>query len=125
MKHVQQPPRSRLCGQACVAMLTGVTLDAAAATMGHRHGTRTREVVAALGAVAAGHRLTTLRRRREPPSPALCKVTWKRGSHWVIWAAPDVYDPDLPAPLNQDVWLCRLARVGGRVTSFLPLKAGA
>ena len=47
MKLVTQPPNSKLCGQCCVAMLAGITLDESIQIIGHQKGTRTKDLVKA------------------------------------------------------------------------------
>lgn len=59
MRLVRQPEGSRLCGQACVAMLLGISLDGAVELVGTRRGLRARQIVEALrtGSVHPGPRI--------------------------------------------------------------------
>lgn len=111
---MKQPLGSKLCGHYCVAKLAGITPERAIELVGHRKGTRTKELVRvfrSLGFVCA-NRLYPLRSRRvEDLGPSLLKLTIERraGWHWIAWTGTELYDPapDLP--------------VVGRVTSYLEI----
>lgn len=45
---VLQPRDSKLCGQACIAMVAGVSLDEAVKVVGHTQATRTQDLIKAL-----------------------------------------------------------------------------
>lgn len=123
--HIEQPTESHLCGQACVAMCLGITLDEAIERIGHNRSTRTREIVTALGAVAAERRLVA---RRAEPEDALLKVTWAgrpRRSHWVIRRGCTIHDPALRGAVLRATYDRMITRVGGRVTSSLKLNLWA
>lgn len=123
MKFVRQPEGSNLCGHACLAMVLGLDLDAACKQMGHKRKTYTRELVAALGDHADGTRLHPLKKGTAIPLFCVLKVTWKRDhGHFVVYKAPDVYDPEALTPVSFGLWRDWVARHGGRVTSFLRLR---
>ena len=124
MNHVQQPEGSNLCGHACLAMVLGIDLEAAKARLGHGRRTRTRELVAALGEHAEGARLRPLKKDTELPDFALLKVTWAPNQgHFVVYAAPLVFDPSLPGSVTfKPYYQWWVDSHKGRVTSFLALR---
>ena len=97
MKVVLQEPESKVCGQACLAMILGVTLDEACELVGHRKGTKTRELVAVLRAQGkpCGPRLIPFRRwGLHPHFRGLAKLSRGSGNwHWVVIWDDVVYDP--------------------------------
>lgn len=122
--HVRQPEGSRLCGHSVLAMVLGVPLDRACEVMGHRRGTRTRELVAALGEHALDSRLRVIGKRPllGVPDPCVLKVRWKKGSHYVLRVGTAVYDPEFPRAVDLLFWTGRVALAEGRITSFLPVR---
>lgn len=122
VKHVLQPLGSRLCGQACLAMLLGITLADAVDRIGHRKATKTKELLRVLreegyepegrlkwkkaGPPKTGTLLLSIRR---PP------LNWK---HWAVMEDGVIYDPVYgvgPYPLA--FW-----EENVRATSFLQVK---
>ena len=109
MKLVKQPKDSKLCGQACAAMLVGCSLQKAIAGIGHTHGTRTKEIIAI---VLHNSDLKTSWNRLLPGPPscnmsrysfALCKVVpFNRiaagPSHWILYHDREYYDPAATKP---------------------------
>ena len=97
MKLVRQSPQSKVCGQACLAMLLGVTLLKACELVGHRKGTKTRELVAVLRAHGkqCGSRLVPFRRwGLHPRFKGLAKLSCGVSNwHWVVVWDDFVYDP--------------------------------
>ena len=112
--HQQQPTKSRLCGQACVAMLAGVDLDTAILAFdGWRKGTTPQRVIQALRAlgVACGDDME----RGELPPRAMLIIKYPRGGrHWCILWDYELYDPGASEAKVQH-WS------RGRVEQFLPL----
>jgi len=104
MNLIPQPPGSSLCGQACVAMVAGITLGESILLFGHSHGTRTRELIRVLncqspgGIKCAWGRLKRLRCRNSWPQRAIIKEIFgpigKRRSHWILLWDGHFYDPD-------------------------------
>lgn len=114
MKLIRQPKGSHVCGQACVAMIVGCSLEEATAEMGQGR-TATKKVREFLKArswrvgdrlIRLCSRLPTLRGSAlEPmwdcsnaPPYAILKLVWnneQRTSHWVAWcrATGFFYDP--------------------------------
>lgn len=119
MKLVRQG-RERVCGQASVAMLAGLTLDEACAMVGHRHCTRTRELVAVLHKLgfSTSHpfRCHVYRRGTQLPGLALVQArnSTKTGWHWMVHCEGMLYDP---AGGVYPVENC-----GGRLRAYLSLR---
>ena len=127
MKHMFQPLGSSLCGQTCVAMIAGVSIEESIAAFGGtRGGTRTRQLVDAL------HKLGI--RCGEPPLIRIdgdCFISdtcivklhfeWTKRTHWVVWHEGRYYDPSeyghmlLLKPNNYEY------AEGVRSTSYLPI----
>jgi hypothetical protein len=127
MNLVRQPEGSSLCGQACVAMVAGVTLDESVSAVGHKHGTYTREIVKALRAlgVPCPDRLRRVSRVRPvlPQRAIVAVVKWatrpdgkrkQRRAHWMVAWDGVIYDPE-------DSWPALYERNGWTITSYLEL----
>jgi hypothetical protein len=120
-----QPYRgASMCGQCCLAMILGKTLDEVASLVGHRRSTFSRELIAVLR--AHGYDVPDRMQRRPLPqkySRALLKASSKRGrKHWLLLWDSRLFCPDLgPDPIayggyDQDGW---------KITSYLPLEKKA
>ncbi len=83
------------CGQACVAMILGVSFDEACALVGHPHRTRTKELRAVL--TAHGYdsplRMRRLRSGEDWPDLALARIRDGTRIHWVVLAFGAMFDP--------------------------------
>lgn len=102
-------------------MVLGVSLAAATTLVGKRGATRTKDLVAALGAKAKGTRLTQVRHHPEPER-AILKVTWtKTRSHYVVKDGAYIHDPIMPWRMDRQIWDRWMAQKGGRVTSWLQI----
>ena len=111
MTPLKQPRGSSLCGQTCVAMACRITLEDACGLVGHRHGTRTKELARVLRGRGFRCKDTLTRSRADQmPDYALVKMSFRgrRNWHWVLLWDGALYDPD-PAPQL------------GTLTSFLDL----
>lgn len=100
---ILQPPGSSLCGQACVAMITGMELDFCIELLfdGLKGKTRTRDLIDALNLAGIDchfKRLKYLASRDPWPTRAIIKEIYgpirKRKSHWVLLWDGHIYDPD-------------------------------
>lgn len=125
--HIQQPPASRMCGQAVVAMVLRTTLKEACRRIGHGHGTRTKELLRVLGPICVDGKLIVLR-KREMPEYAILKLVEVgregRSWHWVLRKGTEIYDPALPTRVSFEAWHdVRCVRRGRRVTSALRLQS--
>jgi hypothetical protein len=123
---IRQPEGSSLCGQACVAMVAGVTLERAIAVFEHKHATYTRELVAALRKlnVACGDRCKRVSRIRPIlPARAILSITrfvkkpngkYRRYGHWMVTWDGVIYDPE-------DNWPDLYRVENWNVTSYLEI----
>lgn len=118
-----QPPGSSLCGQACVAMVAGISLDESIkAFSGKRGGTRTKDIVQALSRL--GFVCENRLRRVKGQLPDVCVVKLRfagsHRSHWTLWYHGRFYDPDPAgdAVLNADK---TKYPQGVHVSSYLPV----
>lgn len=114
MKLVQYPKNTSMSGQACVAMLLGLSLDQAIELVGHRRRMSTRELVGALlptAHVAAGARRTPSR-GYHPERCLLYAVPHgkSRAGHWMVHWDGQTFDP-------------REDQTDHVIVSFLPLES--
>lgn len=128
LQHIRQPANSSLCGQTCVAMAAGITLDHSIKLFGTKGATRTKQVLGVLnelGIRSKGNRLT--RNYHGIPDYALVKVRfkdasqksgWNKMTHWVLRWDKEWYDPDAPV-VGMDGWLEQ-----ARVSSYVELIPG-
>ena len=98
MELVTQPPGSTLCGQACVAMLAGVTLKASCKAFGHKCATTlyaARRALKKLGFVAAEKYESFGRKQKRLPRTCLLRLKWPKQKlgHCVVFHKGQVYDP--------------------------------
>jgi hypothetical protein len=130
MDLIRQPEGSSLCGQACIAMVAGVSLERAIAAVGHgrRGGTVTREIVRALRSlgVECAEKLRSVNRKR-PVLPKraivnICKYVVRpdgkrkqRFAHWMVTWDGEIYDPG-------GAWPEVYRENGWTITSYLEIK---
>ena len=97
MQLIQQPVNSKVCGQACVAMARGCTLEEAVGKVGRGwRSTQTKDLVKGLRDVfRCPSRLRKITPKTPLPARAVVKLSFrgKRGWHWVLWWDGRVYDP--------------------------------
>lgn len=95
MKYVRQPPKSKVCGQACVAMAAGYDLQGGIDLVGHAHGTWGTDLRRGLDKAGISHSQRMI--RGEPPVDANAILFFKHPSgrrrHWVLWHNGKYYDP--------------------------------
>lgn len=99
MKLVIQPPRSRVCGQACVAMIAELPLVSVCGVFGHAHATTTKHVTDALARLGVEAK-PLVKATRGFISPevkrAIIRLHWgskKAGTHWIVFYDGDFYCP--------------------------------
>lgn len=114
MIRLTQPPGTYLCGQTCLAMLAGISIERAITIIGHGHSTRTRELVTAfraLGFICPDRLRRFGRTVIAELDLAVVKVCYSGCSrtHWIAVSAGEIYDP-----VNNSL-------LYGRTTSYLPL----
>lgn len=116
MNLVLQPHGSWLCGQACVAMIAGITLGQSISVFGKRSGTSTKEVISALKklGIKCGDKLISAK-SNERPSVCMCVLHFKnaKSTHWTIWNKKYFMDPAIGYVENYSdgIW----------ATSYLPI----
>lgn len=121
---VAQPEGSKQCGHACVAMLTGESLEKCIEVIGHTRGTRTKEIVKALRhfGLTCGDRLRPPSKNYPVPKIGIANVKIKRRSsgHWVVRVTDYIFDPSL----NGYLWpLSQFEKVEEiRITSYFEVK---
>lgn len=118
MTHIHQPEDSSLCGQCCVAMAAGVTLDRACQVIGHRRGTVTREIVRSLRelGIQCADRCHPMKRNIPVlPQRGLVVLHAPRGNrwHWMLTWDGKMYDPAGRWP-SLDEW---------KITSYLEIRS--
>lgn len=123
MNLIIAPEGSNCCGQACVAMAAGVSLDRAIEAVGHKkqRGTRTKEIIAALhslGIKTAAKVRPMSRTKPVLPKRAMVSIcTNKVGreyklGHWLLYWDGVMYDPRGTWPEGYRDWV---------ITSFLEI----
>jgi len=130
---VRQPEGSSLCGQACVAMVAGVSLRAATKAVGLSGATHTRHIVRALRSlnVECADRLRRVSRVRPAlPKRAIVSIIQytvapslvttpamrrsQRRAHWMVTWDGTMYDPGGRWTEGYNGWA---------ITSYLEIKA--
>lgn len=116
IRHVPQPSGSKVCGQACIAMVLGISLDDAVKLVGHARATRTKEISAALGQLGP---LVRLSRKHSLPDRCIMKVRIPNQSnwHWVLKDGSMVFDPSRGHAMSWVSWAETVK--GCTVSSFL------
>jgi hypothetical protein len=111
---VRQPPKTNLCGQACVAMVLGLSLAKVRPLFRKWGLTHTSDLVEALirGGATGLRELVRVRRGVPLPALAICRFRWPGlwKSHWVVWAEGRFWDPEPDG------------KCGARLTSYLPVE---
>lgn len=116
MKFVKQPAESNLCGQACVAMVCGVTLEEAIMLVRTKGATTTKHLKRALHAMSIKHGEKRVRGFPKEGS-ALLFFRSDEGNHWVVWHKKKYYDPTAGVFRKVPIHLSN-----ARVTSHWPVE---
>lgn len=94
---VTQPPFSQCCGQACIAMIAGKTLDEACAAVGHNESTSWIELKKGLAKLTTSHRLTCYDTNTdlvpETCIAKLCNPNDAKHCHWIVLWNGKIYCP--------------------------------
>ena len=126
MRRVYQPDNTKLCGQACVAMILKMTLKESITEFGHKHVTHAQDVIGVLRKYGfttgdrckrlagdlRGTKLKDVEFWHEAfPKHCMLRIGCRgmAGSHWVLLWDRKVYDP------------ARYAVDGEFVTSYLEI----
>ena len=107
-----QPAGSNLCGQTCVAMLAGTSIEAVCHMLGKHGSTRTRDIVRALRhyGYRAESRAKRLALGALPLGDGILNYHWseRRMGHWLLYINGHIYDPYFGPPSST-----------GRATSYI------
>jgi len=100
IEFVKQPLESSLCGQACVAMIAGISLEKSIAIFGKRSSTTTKDVAVALRKIGfeCADKVTRITKINEKPPLCMVVVRSKDNrnhNHWVAWNGKHYFDPAL------------------------------
>lgn len=89
-------PTDYLCGQACVAMLAGVTVDEVIELINNDKGTSKKELSTALNHYGIQHAKTMTKYQPEIILPDLCllKLLLPGYGHWAVYYKGIFYDPE-------------------------------
>lgn len=94
MKFIKQPKNSAICGQCCVAMLSGKSLSSVIKRFGHSEGTNTKEVIEVLKNLGIKtNKRTTTYKGQTLPETCLLIVDTPATQHWVILKGNQIWDP--------------------------------
>lgn len=111
---IKQPQKSSLCGQCCLGTILNISLEEAIKLIGHKHGTRTREL--------ARHFKTNKDKLTKFTlySYSLCRVHYgkEKNTHWVLWRNRQIYDPIIGEWISCGEWQ---ETSGGRITSSIEI----
>lgn len=114
---IKQPEKSSLCGQCCLGTILNISLDEAINLIGHKHGTRTKELIKHFK--TDGNRL----KRMFLADYSLCKVHYNttKETHWVIYKDGNIYDPLVGDWLRHAQWMGKFAEHRPRITSSIEI----
>lgn len=108
------------CGQACVAMIAGITLKKSIEIVGKRRSTTTKDITIALNTLGfkCVHRLIRFCKKNPLPINALLKIKLpyhKRDNwHWVVKWNNAIFDPARGRILLDEF-------LHGKIMSFIPI----
>lgn len=93
---IRQPDNSNLCGQACVAMIAGISLNESIKLFNSKGTTNTKKVYYALQkrGISCSNKAVRIKKNNKPK---LCMViihySGCKNTHWCIWNKNKYYDP--------------------------------
>lgn len=95
IKYIEQPT-AYLCGQACVAMLAGVSVDEVIEVMQNDKGTGKKDIERALNHYGIRQAKTMTKADNTSNLPKVCilKVLLPQYAHWVLYYDGKYYDPE-------------------------------
>lgn len=95
INYIKQPTEY-LCGQACVAMLAGVTVEEVVSVMQNDKGTGKKDIEKALNYYGIEQAKTMTKADNFSVLPKVCilKVLLPKYSHWILYYAGKYYDPE-------------------------------
>ena len=89
-------PTEYLCGQACVAMLAGVTVEEVVSVMQNDKGTGKKDIEKALNyyGIEQAKMMTKADNFSVLPKVCILKVLLPKYSHWILYYDGKYYDPE-------------------------------
>lgn len=89
-------PTEYLCGQACVAMLAGVTVEEVVSVMQNDKGTGKKDIEKALNyyGIEQAKTMTKADNFSVLPKACILKVLLPKYSHWILYYDGKYYDPE-------------------------------
>lgn len=95
INYIKQPT-DYLCGQACVAMLAGVTVEEVVSVMKNDRGTGKKDIEKALKHYGISQAKTMTRADNNSVLPKVCilKVLLPQYGHWILYYDGKYYDPE-------------------------------
>lgn len=95
INYIKQPT-DYLCGQACVAMLAGVTVEEVVSVMKNDKGTGKKDIEKALNYYGINQAKTMTKADNTSVLPKVCilKVLLPKYGHWILYYDGKYYDPE-------------------------------
>ncbi len=95
IRYIPQPTEY-LCGQACVAMMAGVSVDEVIRVMNNDKASGKKDIERALAHYGIRQAKTMTKADNSTVLPPVCilKVLLPRYSHWVLYVHGKYYDPE-------------------------------
>ncbi len=95
INYIKQPTEY-LCGQACVAMLAGVTVEEVVSVMKNDKGTGKKDIEAALNhyGIKQAKTMTKADNASVLPKACILKVLLPKYAHWILYYDGRYYDPE-------------------------------
>lgn len=115
IKYVQQPT-FETCGQACIAMLAGVSIEETIKTMHTKGPTSIGQIIEALDFYGIEHAEKNKRISKKNPrytDVSILTVHMPKYTHWVLYYKGKFYDPEFGV-LDE-------CHPEGKITSFLEI----
>jgi hypothetical protein len=109
-------PTNLMCGQACVAMLTGINIEEVAKVMGTRGSTTIGQIIDALDYYKIRHSEKNIRLSKRNPhysEISILTVHMPTYTHWLLYYKGKFYDPEFGV-LDE-------CHPEGEITSFLEI----
>ncbi len=94
--HYIKQPTEYLCGQACVAMLAGVTVEEVVSVMENDKGTGKKDIERALNHYGIRQAKTMTKADNTSALPKVCilKALLPKYGHWILYCDGTYYDPE-------------------------------
>lgn len=128
IKHRKQPYPSNQCGQTCVAMILGMSIESAVVLIGKTGSTQTKDLSSVLNQYGfeCDDRLTRISKKHGIPDFCILKLTVdnRHSGHWVLWngETKTYHDPSYDFTMSQETYEGHLKYDNARITSFLEVR---